>query len=411
MKLTPNRWPSAVACLLALVLAACGSQTAAPAAPEATAAPAASEEKFTVGMVLVGPINDGGWNQSHYDAMQYVVAQDPSIDFIYIDKVNIGDKPNVTVQQAAEELITKGADLVITNSAEYADGTNEVAKNYPNVFFIHASGDGVLTGKAPTNVSNIMGRMEYGKMIAGCAAALQSETGNLSYLGPLIDPETRRLVNSTYLGARHCWTEVKGQPADALKFKVTWIGFWFNIPGVTLDPTQVVNDFINSGSDVILSGIDTTEALVEANKATEAGKTVYAVPYDFRDACKQAETVCLGVPFFNWGPDYLKMVQGAKAGNWKQEWLWVGPNWQDLNNPDTSMIGFVKGQGLSSENQARLDEFIAKLADGSLNLYAGPLKFQDGTEFVPAGAAADDNAVWYTPQLLEGIEGQSAPTT
>jgi simple sugar transport system substrate-binding protein len=364
-----------------------------------------------VGMVLVGPINDGGWNQSHYDAMQYVLAKDPSIDFAYIDKVNPADKPNVTVQQAVEELITQGAKFVITNSAEFADGTAEVAKNHPDVFFIHASGDGALKGTASSNLSNLMGRMEYGKMIAGCAAALQSATGSISYLGPLIDPETRRLVNSTFLGAKHCWSEVKGQPVDTLKFKVTWIGFWFNIPGVTLDPTQVVNEFINSGSDVIISGIDTTEALVEANKATEAGKQIYAIPYDFRQACAQAEAVCLGVPFFNWGPDYLKMIQGAKGGSWKQEWLWNGPDWADLNNPDTSMIGFVKGAGLSVDNQAKLDEFIAKLADGSLNLYSGPLKFQDGTEFVPAGATADDNAVWYTPQLLEGIEGQSAPTS
>ena len=50
-----------------------------------------------------------------------------------------------------------------------------------------------------------MGTMEYGKMMAGCAAALTTQTGQIGYLGPLINYETRRLAASAYLGARHCY--------------------------------------------------------------------------------------------------------------------------------------------------------------------------------------------------------------
>jgi simple sugar transport system substrate-binding protein len=447
MKRTPIRWLIALFAFSGL-LAACGgaatTPTAAPAeataaptaaaaeattaptttAPaEATAAPTAAADvtaatdattapvaggEYTFGMVLVGPTNDGGWNQAHYDAAQYVLQKIPGSKFIYIDKVNPADRPNVTVQQAIEELISQGAKFIITNSAEFGDGTVEVAKAHPDLFFIHASGDAALQGKAPANMGNIMGRMEYGKMIAGCAAALQSETGKISYLGPLIDAETRRLVNASYLGAKHCWEKVRGQPADSLKFNVTWIGFWFNIPGVTLDPTKVANDFINAGSDVIMSGIDTTEGLVEANKATQAGKKVFAVPYDYREACKQAESVCLGVPFFNWGPSYVNVIKAAQSGSFKSSWDWLAPDWADLNNPDTSIVGFVSGAALSADNNTKLQEFIKGLGDGSINLYQGPLKYQDGTDFVAAGATADDKTIWYTEQLLQGIEGQSA---
>ena len=407
--------------LAASLLIACGQQpaaqpTTAPAAAaptaapavEPTAAPAASDE-YIFGMVLVGPTNDGGWNQAHYDAAKYVEQKIPGSKFIFIDKVNPADRPNVKVEQAIEELITQGAKFVITNSAEFADGTSIAAAAHPDVYFLHASGDQVLTGKAPSNVTNLMGRMEYGKMIAGCAAALQSDTGKLSYLGALIDPETRRLANSSFLGARHCWETYKGKPAESLAFKVTWIGFWFNIPGVTLDPTKVATDFLNEGSDVIISGIDTTEGIVEANKATEAGKQTWAVPYDFKDSCKQGEAVCLGVPFFNWGPRYTEIIADAKAGTFESQWEWLGPDWSDMNNPDTSMIGFVKGPALTAENATHLDEFMGKLADGSLNLFSGPLSYQDGTVYVADGATATDEQIWYTEQLLQGIEGQSAP--
>jgi simple sugar transport system substrate-binding protein len=67
------------------------------------------------------------------------------------------------------------------------------------------------------------------------------------------------------------------------------------------------------------------------------------VPYDFVGACTPAPDVCLGVPYFNWGPDYLEEIRAAKAGNWQATFQWNDPDWSDINNHDTSMIGFVKG--------------------------------------------------------------------
>ncbi len=109
---------------------------------------------------------------------------------------------------------------------------------------MHISGDDVLTKKAPRNLSNLMGRMEYGKMMAGFVAAMTTKTGKIGYLGPLVNEETRRLVAACYLGAKYAWEKVLKKDPAKLKFQVTWIGFWFNIPGVTADPTQVTQNFL-----------------------------------------------------------------------------------------------------------------------------------------------------------------------
>jgi simple sugar transport system substrate-binding protein len=382
--------------------------TEAPAQEEAeTPAEETTDEALVFGLIMVGPKEDRGWNQAHWEAAQYMLEKVPGSELVWFDKLNPADNPDLTVEQVVDDLVAQGAKLIITNSAEMADGTNTAANAHPDVYFIHASGDDVLTGAAPANVSNIMGRMEYGKMIAGCAAALSSESGNIAYLGPLIDAETRRLVNSTYLGARYCWENYKGGNPDDLTFTVTWIGFWFNIPGVTLDPTQVVNDFIDNGADVVLSGIDTTEAVVVAGQRAAAGDTVFAIPYDYEDACAEAPDICLGVPFFNWGPSYLAKLQSVQDGSWEQTWEWIGPDWSDMNNRDTSMIGWVSGPALAADAQTQLDEFIAGLADGSIDLYVGPLNFQDGTVFLADGEKATDEQIWNTPQLLEGVTGVS----
>ena len=125
-------------------------------------------------------------------------------------------------------------------------------------------------------------------------------------------------------------------------------------------------------------------------------------------ACAEAPAICLCVPYFNWGPEYVRLIRGAMDGKWTSEFVWSGPDWSNINNPDTSSVGFQKGSGLSAESAAKLDDFIQELA-GGLNLWVGPLNFQDGSSFLKEGETANDQQIWYLPKLLEGMEGQSVP--
>ncbi len=368
----------------------------------------AGEKPFVFGILLVGPYNDHGWSQAHFEAGEYVEKRVPGTKMIYIDKVNPADRQGVTIPQLVDDMVEKGARLIIANSDDMKDGIREAAKMHPGIHFIHVSGDDVWTGKAPKNMSNLMGRMEYGKMMAGFAAAMTTKTGKIGYLGPLINGETRRLVSSCYLGAKYAWVNVlKKNPAD-LKFKVSWIGFWFNIPGVTADPTQTSRNFFNSGYDVLISGIDTTEALVVANQVKKEGKSVSAIPYDYIGACKAGSDVCLGVPYFNWGPSYLDFVKESKSGKWTSKFVLLGPDWKDINNPDTSAVGFVSGPALSAPAKMALDKFIADLSTNKIDLFKGPLNYQDGSVFIKKGECATDKQIWYMEKLLEGMIGQSS---
>ena len=375
--------------------------------------PAAAADDYVFGLLLVGPYNDHGWSQAHFDAGRYVEQKLSGTRMVYVDRVNPADRPGTTPSQLAESLVAQGAKFIIFNSDDMKDGALEFARAHPEIPVLHASGDSAWTEgkdyKGLPNLANLMGRVEYAKMMAGFAAAMQTKTGKIGYLGPLINDETRRLAAAAYLGARHAWTQVLKRDPKELAFKVTWIGFWFNIPGVTADPTQVSDDFFNSGYDVVLSGLDTTELLAQAKKQRAAGKEVWICLYDYRDACGEAGEVCLGVPFFNWGPDYVRHIKAAREGAWKPVFEWVGPDWADMNNPDTSPVGFQQGGALGAEASAALGKFAAELG-GGLNLWSGHLNFQDGSVFLKAGETAADPQVWYLPQLLEDMEGQSVPS-
>jgi simple sugar transport system substrate-binding protein len=364
---------------------------------------------FTIGLILVGPYNDKGYSQAQYEGGKYVEAHMDGAKLIYLDKVNPADRPGLTIPQVADDLIEKGADLIIAGSDDMKDGILEAAAQHPDKMFVHASGDSAWTGKAPANLGNLFGKMIYAKMLAGFTAAMTTQTGKIGVVGPLINDETRRLMSSAYLGARYAWTEVRGKDAKDLTFNVKWIGFWFNIPGVTADPTQVAGSFYDAGYDVVISGIDTPDNVVVAKQRADAGKKVWALPYDYEKACEGQGGICLGVPYFNWGPMFLKLAKAVADGSYKPGFEWDAPYWADINNPDKSPVGFMPGPGMSADTRAALDKFIAGLGSGKLDLFTGPLNYQDGTPFLKAGEKASDKQIWYMQQLLQGMEGLSSP--
>lgn len=394
--------------------------------------PAAAQDEFVFGMILVGPSTDQGWSQAHYEAGEYLVEklgeEGITADMIVFENLNPAVNPQTTLMDVVESMVDEGAQLIFTTSDEFEPDTVEAANAFPDVMFVHVSGsvalgqtaadifpdlyEAVEMEAAPANYANVMGEMEYGKMIAGCAAALTTETGKISYLGPLINAETRRLVASAYLGASYCYENYAGGDPAELGFEVIWIGYWIPTPD-TLDPAQVTNTFFDTGSDVVISGIDPQDALIVAGQRREQGDNVYAIPYDYVGACETAPDACLGIPYFNWGPAYVDYAQAVIAGEFETNWLWLGPDWEDINNVDTSAVGWVDGPALSEEAAASLDSFIAEIAafeaenDNAFFLWEGPLNYQDGTVLAEEGAFVDPLEVWYLPQMPEGITGDS----
>jgi simple sugar transport system substrate-binding protein len=375
----------------------------------------AQDEEFVFGVVLVGPIRDGGWSQSHYEAGQYVEEKLPGATMLYFESLNEVDSPDATLLGVVTDMVDAGAQVIFTTSDAFEQDTDTVAESFPDVTFVNITGSNVLNEGVPANVSNFNGLMEAPRIIAGCAAALTTETGKIGYLGALINPETRRLAASSYLGARYCYENYRDMDPATLEFTITWIGFWFNIPGVTLDPTEVANELFDGGADVIISGIDTTEAIQVAGRRFAADERVFAIPYGNINGCSESPAACLGSAYYNWGPAYLNVIQQVQAGTWEQSWEWLPPDWADINSPDTSVIGFVRGEGITEEVAAELDAFYAEMAayqtdpanEDTVFLWEGPLNLQDGTELAAEGTKVELLDIWYLPQLLEGMTGAS----
>src|SRR3972149_2265046 len=136
----------------AMILAACAAPTAAPvepttaAAPEATAAqagevggfqiPEIEDGKFNVAMVLIGPHDDGGWSQAHYEGLLYVEENVPNTHVAYIENGPEG----ADSEQASRALARTAFVLIFGPSFGSMDPMETVAGESPDTMFIHISG-------------------------------------------------------------------------------------------------------------------------------------------------------------------------------------------------------------------------------------------------------------------------------
>ena len=359
---------------------------------------------FVFGLLLDGPVDDGSWNQAHYEGGLLAQKLVPGSRMIFIDNVNPVARPGVKISTYIDELVANNARLIIATSAAMKSGIRQAARRYPETHFVLIGGDDVITGKAPKNLSNLMGRMTVGQMMAGFAAAMTTRTGKIGFVGALNTEQGRRQAAACYLAARYGWEKVRKKNLAEFRFAVRWVGHWFHVPGVTQDPDQITRKLFESGCDVVVSGIRTPEVLEVAGRIRDAESPLWAISYDDIGSCEAAAEVCLGTPYVSWGPGYIRLLRASISGGWRSEWLWLGPNWKDMNDGQSSSVGFVVGQALTEDAWMQLDAFGKELGAGRVNLFKGPLAYRDGSAFLRPGEKASDKKVWYMKQLLQGME-------
>ena len=395
----------AVLLVLTLLVAACApaaapAPTQAPAAqkpaeqkPAEPAAPATGglqipdiqEGKFNVGMVLIGPHDDGGWSQAHFEGLEYVAKNVPNTHIAYIENVPEGTES----EQVIRSLARKGFDLIFTTSFGYMDPTGTVAEEFPDQTFIHISGYKSNT----KNFGNLFGSMEDMKYLAGMIAGARAKAdGNpkLGYMATFPIPEELRLGNAIALGMKETCPECT--------MDVRWINTWH-------DPViekEAAASLFDAGAQVVFTGADTPAV---ADVATAKNK--WGITYDWYGSCKAAG--CLTAPYWNWGPVYAKIAQGVIDKTYKAGW-----DYFDADTGGLGLFGFMEGQELTKGMKDLPPDVIQKVKDtlaqmqaGKFNrfdVFSGEIKDNTGKVIVPAGAKMEQADLDQFPPGAPGLE-------
>jgi basic membrane protein A len=383
----------ALVVIAAFVLAACATP-AATQQPQETPTPEqvggfqipeVQAGKFNVAMVLIGPHDDGGWSQAHYEGLEYIQKNVPNVHTAYIENVPEG----ADSEQVFRALSRKGFNLIFGTSFGFMDPMETVANEFPDIIYIHISG----YKSNEKNFGNLFGGMETMKYLAGMLAGARAKMdGNtkLGYMATFPIPEELRLGNAIALGMRKTCPECT--------MDVRWINTWHD----PVKEKEAAASLFDAGAQVVFTGADTPAV---ADVATEKGK--WGVTYDWVGSCKAER--CLTAPYWNWGPVYAKITQGVIDKTYKPGW-----DYFDADSGGLGLYGFMEGQtptkGVSElppEVVNEVKDLVAKSLKGEFNrfsVFTGPIKDNTGKEIVPAGAHLEQIDLDQFPEMGSGCK-------
>jgi len=341
--------------------------------------------KFNVAMVLIGPHNDNGWSQAHYEGLQYICDHVPDAHVAYIELVPEG----ADSEQVFRSLSRKGFNFIIGTSFGYMDPMATVAEEFPDITYLHLTGY-KSNGK---NFGNFFGAIEDFKYLAGMLAGSRAKKDGIPKIGYMATfpiPEELRLGNAIMLGVK--------QTCPECTMDIRFINTWHD----PVKERDAAASLFDAGADVVFTGADTPAV---ADVAQEKGK--WAVTYDHPNSCTVER--CLTAPYWIWGPEYTRIANLVKAKTYK-----AGYEYFDGDSKAMGLVGFMDGQtvskGVSDLPEAdvtKVKDTLAKILAGTFgrfDVFAGPIKDNTGKEIVAAGAKLEQSDLDQFPPGAPGNE-------
>jgi len=338
----------------------------------ATAA-TAQDDPLKVGFVYVGPVGDGGWTFEHNEGRLAVEEHfGAAVETIYQENVPEGaDAERVLTQMALS-----GADLIFTTSFGFMDATVNVAQRFPNVKFEHATGY-----KTADNVSVYSARFYEGRAVQGHIAGKMTKSNIVGYIASYPIPEVIRGINAAYIHARKVNPDVE--------FRIVWAYTWFD-PAKEADAATAL---IEQGADVILQHTDSTAPQAAAEQA--GGVVTFGQASDMYEYAPFPRVSSI---IDNWAPYYIERVQAVMDGTWASESTWDGM--------DTGMVKIGEiTDAVPADVKAEAEAMIAAITAGEYHPFTGPLKKQDGSDWLAEGETADDATLAGMNFYVEGLTG------
>ncbi len=336
-------------------------------------------EKLKVGFVYIGSVKDGGWSQAHDEGRQYLEKELPYVDASdYVE--NVPESPG-DAERVITQLAEQGNKIIFTTSFGYMDPTINVAKNYPDVTFLHCSGY-----KTAENVGAYFGRMYQARYLSGLVAGKATVSNIIGYVAAMPIPEVIRGINAFTLGVKKVNPEAK--------VKVVWTNTW-------IDPSaakRAAEALLDAGADVITQHQDSPAPQQAAQAAGKLG-----IGYN-SDMSKAAPKAVMTSPIWNWGPYYVETVKAIKEGTWDSTPKCASLTyWGGLEDGVVGLAPF--GPMVPDEVKQLVEQEKQRIISGAWDVFTGPIKDQKGEVRIADGKRMTDEEMLNMNWFVEGVEG------
>jgi basic membrane protein A len=371
----------AVTAVATLALVACGggstsaSPTAASSASAGTSATQAPADKLIVGAIHVGSVKDNGYNQAMHEALEQMKKNLPNVEVIEAENV----PESADAERVMENMIQKGAKLILPLSFGYLDPALNVAAKHPDVIFEHPAGF-----KQAPNLGTFWSDTTSMEYLMGIAAAKSTKSNKLGWIIGFPIPNILTSINAFELGAQSVNPSVTTQVI---------------VDNAWVDPAkeaEAVNALADSGVDVVTMIVDSPATVVE----TADKRGIMSIGFHCLCVQQSAGNGWLTGIGFTWGDLFTQFAKDVMAGTWKS-----------ANNVGTIGKGYATiapfGPKVTDDTKALIDAKKADIIAGKLNVFTGPIKDNGGKVVIEAGQTGNiPDLLGTTDYLVEGVSGK-----
>lgn len=353
-----------LAMALVFALAACGSNDN------------GGEQKLKVGFIYLHDEN------STYDLnfINGAKAACEKLGVEYIEKTNIPESNEC--YEAAADMVDRGCSIVFADSFGHESFLLQAAKEFPDVQFCHATGTMAHTEKL-ANFHNAFASIYEGRYLAGVAAGMKlnemieagkftAEEAKIGYVGAYTYAEVISGYTSFFLGARSI--------CPTATMEVQFTGSWYDETA----EKEAATTLIGRGCKLISQHADSMGAPTACENAgipnvSYNGSTVTACPNTFIVSSR-----------IDWTPYFEYIIGCVKEGKA------IDDDWTGTIATGSVVLTDVNEQAAAEGTAAKIEEVKAKLADGSLRVFATDTFTVEGAKLDSYKADVDTDAD-YTP--------------
>ncbi|TCT01122.1 BMP family ABC transporter substrate-binding protein [Paralcaligenes ureilyticus] len=338
----------------------------------ASAAGAAASEPLKIGFVYVSPVGEAGWSwQQDLGRKELEKNLGDKVKTQYVESVPEGADAERVIRDMAQQ----GDKLIFTTSFGYMNPTLKVAKQFPNVKFVHSTGY-----KTAPNVATTNARFYEARYLAGILAGKITKTNVAGYVAAFPIPEVLQGINAFTRGMRSVNPKAE--------VRVIMVNSWFD-PGKERDAALAL---IGQGADVLTHHTDST-AVVQL--AEEKGK--YAVAYH-SNMIKFGPHAQIAAVTHHWGKYFTKEAQDVINGTWKSDSTWGG-----IKQGMVALEGY--GPAVTDDMKKFVLAKQAEIVAGTLTPFDAPITDNTGKVRLASGSLNDDglNKMNY---YVQGVVGQ-----
>ena len=357
-----------LAVVLVLGLAACGE----------------SEEKadLKVGFIFLHT------EQSTYDKnfIDAAIAACKEMGVEMVQKTDIPES-NACYDAAVELVEVEECDIIFADSFGHESFLIQAAEKYPEVQFCHATGTQAHTAGL-NNFHNAFASIYQGRYAAGVVAGLKlnemiasgkitAEQAKMGYVGAFTFAEVMSGYTSFYLGAKSV--------CPSVTMDVKFTGSWYDEA-----KEKAAAEALIDGGCVLLS--QHADSMGAPTACENAG--VPNVSYNGSTAAACPETFLISSRI-NWVPYFKYMITQVANGEA------IATDWTGTLETE-SVVLTEMGKNVAEGTQAKLDEVLAGLKDGSIEVF-NTANFTVGGQAVTSYMADVDTDEAFTPDT-EAVE-------